>query len=184
MDLPLKLFLVSFMSFCFFALWILFDRHKKRLKKKYIYGIEGSVLYSDDGSSPLLTYELKEHGIEIAGKPDYVIKLPDGKIAILDLKSGVSDKEINPAYKLQLAVYKCLVENHFKSEVTRLAIFFLEDRVCLDVEINEQLEQNLMKELKELRDAKVKDVLPQRTAATLNICKKCKHRNICVEKLT
>ncbi|MCL5784527.1 MAG: PD-(D/E)XK nuclease family protein [Patescibacteria group bacterium] len=66
-------------------------------------------------------YPLSE-GVILHGNMDYIGKLSDGSLQVIDFKTGSKDED-NP---MQLYIYAILAENYFRKEVSRASFWYLD----------------------------------------------------------
>lgn len=73
----------------------------------------GRVVYSDTGSRRELTNPLYSRDLRLAGKPDYLVELPDGTLVPMEVKSGRPPDQPHEGHLMQLIAYCALVEDEY-----------------------------------------------------------------------
>src|SRR5579883_2219375 len=94
-----------------------FQRNRLLLERQRALGLpEGELVYEDaDGQGE----PLSSSAYPLAGKPDYVVKLPNGRPVPIELKPGVHD--VTAPYSnhiIQLAAYCLILEDYFEQPPT------------------------------------------------------------------
>lgn len=90
------------------AIWLFFSTKLAREKS----GVpKGALLYVDgEAFEPDPLYA---HDIGLVGKPDYLVRVADGTIVPVEVKSSKTPEEPYPSHVMQLASYCYLVESEF-----------------------------------------------------------------------
>lgn len=140
------------------------------------YGLpDGEVLYSDlSGSGKILRSE--RYGL--SGKPDYIIK-EGGHLIPVEVKSTGAE-EMYRSHQLQLAAYGLIMENLYKTSVPYGYIVYRNKRHR--VEINEDLREEVLSALGEMRDA-LRKGRAQRNHNQRARCARCSFRKGCKHAL-
>lgn len=103
-DLPLLVSAILLISGGLFFGWATLLRRKTGLPL-------GRVVYSDTGTRRELTDPLYSSDLRLAGKPDYLVEMPDGTIVPMEVKSGRPPEQPHEGHLMQLIAYCALVED-------------------------------------------------------------------------
>lgn len=162
------------LSFAIAAMWV-----SNRLQNRS--GIpEGEVVYDDAGSWYKVTKPLFNQNLMLTGKPDYVIRTPNGKLIPVEYKSAKAPKQPHEGHVMQLVAYCALVESHFKQRPT-FGIIRYANR-SFNIEYTSQLENDLADILEDMRiDLQANDV--PRSHEAWHRCQGCGFKDICEESL-
>ncbi len=71
----------------------------------------GRVVYSDTGQRRELVEPLYSRDLRLAGKPDYLVELPEGDLVPMEVKSGRAPERPHEGHVMQLIAYCALVED-------------------------------------------------------------------------
>ena len=135
---------------------------------------EGELVYEDaDGEGE----PLSSSAYPLVGKPDYIVKLPDGRLVPIELKLGVQDVTIPYSdHSLQAAAYCLILEDYFVQAPTH-GILRYADRE-FTIEYTPALRKRVIKLLGEMEHCSEKQPPPlvrQRPAK----CRMCVFQPIC-----
>lgn len=116
------------------------------------------------------------NGIDISGKFDLVIDLPDGTLQVIDYKTSKNSKP-DP---LQLHFYKALAELHFRQPVSQVSNYFLESGEVknggLQNESTDEIKDDLLKRIEDIRNTN--DFKPNPS----ELCRYCLFKTFCPAK--
>ncbi len=132
-----------------------------------------SVMFLEKDFS--LRMKVDGDGITIAGKIDRVDEMPDGKLKIVDYKTGSPKQKLEFDDKSQLLIYQMAAKQFFRQEVGALAFHYLED--------NSQIEfLGKDKDLEKLDDKicdTVRAIRSNEFPPKPTMCKYCDFNGIC-----
>ncbi|MCI0399333.1 MAG: CRISPR-associated protein Cas4 [Chloroflexi bacterium] len=140
----------------------------------------GEIIYSDTGTwfqqkEPLFSAELR-----LVGRPDYLVREPDGEIVPVEIKSGRAPAEPHEGHILQLAAYCLLVEENFGARPA-YGILQYRDR-AFAVEYTVELEEDLLDLLADMREDMFEEEL-DRDHNDWRRCAHCSLRDYCYQRL-
>ena len=135
---------------------------------------EGELVYEDaDGQGE----PLSSSSYPLVGKPDYVIKLPDGKPVPIELKPSVHDATApHSNHVIQLAAYCIILEDYFVQPPTH-GILRYADRE-FTVEYTPALKKKVIRLLTEMARCSEKQP-PPLTRQRASKCRACAFQAIC-----
>jgi CRISPR-associated exonuclease Cas4 len=140
-----------------------------------------NILYADVGSSFPQSESLRSLRYGLIGKPDYLVRLPEG-IAPIEVKSCRAPASGRPyeGHLFQLAAYCLLVEDVFGVQVPHGLVNY-EDR-SIQVDFTPSLRASLLELLNEMRAAKGGEEL-HIDHNRPGKCRSCGFRTVCGESL-
>ncbi len=119
--------------------------------------------------------------VTLGGKIDRIDRLPDGRLAVLDYKTGkppLKQSEVDLARDdLQLAAYALVVTRKFRGKVARCSYLYLDHELVLGFEPNEDYLAAKEREIVALCDRILRDEAFEPTPNVL--CPWCEYRSIC-----
>ncbi len=127
-------------------------------------------------------FNLKIGNYTVKGIIDRVDRLPDGKINIVDYKTGKSKEreKLSPENKMQLLIYQIAAEEVFKEKVNCLQYYYLDDNSTVEFLGEEKDKEKIKKDIFD----KIEKINNSKFAATPGwVCKFCDFRNICEFKV-
>lgn len=135
---------------------------------------EGELVYEDaDGEGE----PLSSSAYPLVGKPDYIVKLPDGRLVPIELKPGAHDATMPYSnHSVQVAAYCLILEDYFVQAPTH-GILRYADREFI-IEYTPALRKKVIKLLGEMEHCSEKHPPPlakQRPAK----CRTCVFQPIC-----
>lgn len=123
-------------------------------------------------------FTFQVEGVPVTGKVDRVDKLPDGRLSIVDYKTGKALASGRVEKDSQLTMYQLACETQLGAEVSKLSFYHLP---TLKEHVVERREQGLIDELKtkivRTAEAIVKDKFDPTPAE--NVCRWCDYKPIC-----
>src|SRR5216684_50095 len=135
---------------------------------------EGELVYEDaDGQGEPLSSSI----YPLAGKPDYVVKLPDGRPVPVELKLNVHDATAPyNNHQIQVAAYCLILEDYFERAPTH-GILRYADRE-FTVEYTPALRRKVIRLLTEMARCSEKQPPPLKTQRAAK-CRSCPFQPIC-----
>ncbi len=140
----------------------------------------GDVIYDDTGVWFPNAETLVARDFQLVGKPDYLVKQPDGAIIPVEIKSGRTPDAPWEGHVLQLAVY-CLLVDECYGVRPKFGILQYPDR-AFAVDYTEELEEDLLDLLADMRDDTFEGEL-DRDHNDWHRCAQCSVRHRCVQRL-
>ncbi len=163
------------------ALWILIlnerrVRRERLIREKHrMLGLpEGELVYEDaDGQGE----PLSSSAHPLVGKPDYVVKLPDGRPVPIELKPSVHDVTApHSNHIMQVAAYCLILEDYFEQAPTH-GILKYADRE-FTVEYTPALKKKVIRLLSEMAKCSEKEPPPLAKQKATK-CRACAFQPIC-----
>lgn len=135
---------------------------------------EGELVYEDaDGQGE----PLSSSGHPLIGKPDYIVKLPDGRPVPIELKPGVHDATAPFSnHIIQVAAYCLILEDYFEQAPTH-GILKYADRE-FTVEYTPALKKKVIRLLSEMAKCSEKEPPPLAKQRATK-CRVCTFQPIC-----
>jgi CRISPR-associated exonuclease Cas4 len=135
---------------------------------------EGELVYEDaDG----LGEPLSSSAYPLVGKPDYVVRLPDGRPVPIELKLNVQDATAPyENHKVQLAAYCLILEDYFEQPPTYGIIRYANTE--FPVEYTPALRKKVIRLLNEMSQCSEQHP-PPLTKQKAAKCKVCTFKQIC-----
>ncbi len=151
-------------------------RNERLIREKHrMLGLpEGELVYEDaDGQGE----PLSSSGHPLVGKPDYVVKLPDGRPVPIELKPGVHDATAPFSnHIIQVAAYCLILEDYFEQAPTH-GILKYADRE-FTVEYTPALKKKVIRLLSEMAKCSEKEPPPLAKQRATK-CRVCTFQPIC-----
>ena len=91
------------------AIWLYFDT---QLEREELGVPRGEIMYAD-GEDVFEPDPLYAHDIGLVGKPDYLVRIADGTIVPVEVKSAEAPTNPYDSHVMQLAAYCLLVEENY-----------------------------------------------------------------------
>lgn len=162
------------------VIMLLNERHLRRRRlieeRRHVLGLPtGELVYEDaDGQGEMLS----SSQYPLAGKPDYVIQLPDGRPVPIELKSDVRDVTApHSHHMMQVAAYCLILEDYFELPPTHGILRYADSEFT--VEYTPALRKKVIRVLSEMEHCTEKQPPPLvRQRATK--CRACAFQPICV----
>ena len=140
----------------------------------------GDILYSDTGAWFANDKTLYAADLHLAGKPDYLVRQPDGSLVPVEVKSGKAPRQPYDSNMAQLAAYCYLVEVNYGARPP-YGIIQYQDR-AFEVEYTAELKDTLLDTIALMRE----DLYASHVSRQHNEwsrCAHCGHRSHCEESL-
>ncbi len=135
---------------------------------------DGDLVYEDaDGEGEALSSST----FALAGKPDYVVQLPDGRPVPIELKLGVHDATAPYSnHAIQVAAYCLILEDYFEQPPTHGILRYADCEFT--VEYTPALRRKVIKLLTEMERCSQQQP-PPLTKQRANKCRACTFQPIC-----
>ncbi len=135
---------------------------------------EGELVYEDaDGEGGLLS----SASYPLVGKPDYIVKLPDGRPVPIELKLNVHDATVpHSNHAVQLAAYCLILEDYFE-HAPPYGILRYADRE-FTIEYTPALRKKVIRLLTEMARCSERQPPPLKTQRAAK-CRACAFQSIC-----
>lgn len=140
----------------------------------------GDVIYTDTGTWYGQEEPLFAPGLNLVGRPDYLVEQADGMIVPVEVKSGGAPPEPYEGHVLQLAAYCVLVTEVYGIRPDHGIIQYRDKAFA--VAFTGQMEADLLDVLTEMRD----DMLAEdvdRDHHNWRRCAACGHRGHCYQRM-
>ena len=162
--------------FCAFVLWLLGGWLREES------GLPGGfVLFSDTGYERLASFSMVSHRLGLVGKPDFLIKTPDGVVPVECKSSLVPVAGPYWNHIVQLGVYLLLVEEHY-GWASYGVINYRDGSV--KVEFTRGLRTSVLRLLSELKRSQKLDVAAvRRSHDSAARCRGCGYVDVCDEAI-
>ncbi len=121
-------------------------------------------------------FSFKVGGEVMKGAIDRVDILPDGRLEIVDYKTGNPKEKLDYDARRQLILYQLFLEEFLGRQVARLSYYYLENGAVLSFEATEKEKEKLLKEIKEEIEDIKKGKFPPKPG---EMCKFCDFKGIC-----
>jgi CRISPR-associated exonuclease Cas4 len=138
----------------------------------------GRVIIADDLGPGRRGPVLYDPGVDLAGRPDYVIEHRDDVIPV-EVKSRRAPHDPYPSHVLQLAAYCRLVEAAYGRRPA-YGVLEYRDR-SFSIDYTAELEDELQNVLEQMRLCE--DHAPDRSHASIRRCASCGFRQMCDQAL-
>ena len=141
---------------------------------------EGEILLSDTNGWLANDQTLYTADLHLAGKPDYLVRQPNGSLVPVEVKSSPAPTQPHASHVLQLAAYCYLVESNYGARPPYGLIQYQDH--AFQVEYTAELEDELLDTIALMReDLFAPHVPPQHNEKSR--CAACGHRPHCQERL-
>ncbi len=140
---------------------------------------QGRLLYEDMDATGKLRRALYDAELDLAGKPDYLIR-QNNELIPVEIKSGRSPRKPYDSHIYQLAAYCHLVAVNFGQRPSHGLIRYPER--TFKINFTNELEQGLRSIIAEMR-ALSDSLLPQRSHKQAARCRACGFLEICDQSL-
>lgn len=137
----------------------------------------GRVIYADNAEQQKLPDPLFDPALRLVGKPDYVVKTPEGYIVPVEFKSMPSPDQPYDSHILQLAAYCHLVGVNLGPQPAYGLIRYADK--TFQIGYTPKLQAELQKTLSEIRDIQTANYAPGRSHQSYERCVACGFRNVC-----
>ena len=121
-------------------------------------------------------FSFKISGEIMKGAIDRVDILPDGRLEIVDYKTGNPKKDLDYKFRRQLILYQLFLEEFLGREIARLSYYYLENGSVVSFEATEKEKEKLRQEIGEEIAAIKKGQFPAKPG---EMCKFCDFKGIC-----
>jgi len=138
------------------------------------------VIHTDNGDWYPQRKPLYSRGLQLVGRPDYLVRERDGSLTPVEVKSSPAPSEPHEGHVLQLAAYCMLVEENYGLR-PRYGIIQYRNR-AFAVEFTDDLEDDLLNLLADMREDLFADEL-DRDHNDWRRCGRCSLRGQCVQRL-
>ena len=158
------------------AIWLFFSTKLSREKS----GVPRGALMYVDGEA-FEPDPLYAHDIGLVGKPDYLVRVRDGTIVPVEVKSSATPDEPYESHVMQLASYCYLVEAEFGIRPNYGFIQYPDEVFRVDYDYD--LETAIVDVITDMKaDLYERDI--DRSHDNPNLCAACGVRDFCDQRLT
>ena len=161
-----------------FLLLLLNERHRQRKRliteHRHTLGLpEGELVYEDvDGQGEILS----SNTYPLVGKPQYIIRLADGRLVPIEVKANVSETATQPHHELQLAAYCLILEDYAEQPPTHGILRYAESEFTIDYTL--PLKKKVLRMLDEMERCTEQQPPPLKTQKAAK-CRACTFQAIC-----
>ncbi len=141
----------------------------------------GKVVYADTNQWQAVPAPLYDPLLKLTGKPDYIVRLPDGMQVPIEVKSMQVPEQPYANHIMQLAAYRLLLERTSGERPPYGLLRYREQTFQIDY--TPELEQALLALIAEMRQAERQNRELGRSHAEAGHCRGCGYREICDQKL-
>lgn len=141
---------------------------------------DGDVIYTDTGTWYGQREPLFAAGLNLIGRPDYLIEQPDGTIVPVEVKSRAAPPEPYEGHVLQLAAYCVLVTDVYGIRPDHGIVQYRDKAFA--VAFTREMEEDLLDILTEMRDDMVAGDV-DRDHHQWRRCAACGHRGHCYQRM-
>ena len=158
------------------ALFIWSEQQKRRTGLP-----QGKVIYADSDQWQAVTEPLYDPQLKLTGKPDYILRLREGVLVPVEVKSTPAPTQPYANHIMQLAAY-CLLLERTSGQRPPYGLLRYRERT-FQVDYTPELEQTLLALIAEMRVAESQGEEPMRSHAEASRCRGCGYREICDQRL-
>lgn len=157
----------------FFLLFVFFIRQGKSAPKGRVLGIEGELLYADQGRKSK-AFVCKKY--RVRAKPDFLIRLKDGRVALVEYKSRSNDRVyISDIVQAKVSVLAARVDYPVEVMFIKTPNRLLEIPITRDSDkLHREVEHYIGLARRAQKGELLRDFTPN-----LNQCKTCSVRTSC-----
>lgn len=161
-----------------FLLILLNERYRQRRRliteHRRTLGLpEGELVYEDvDGQGEILSSNI----YPLVGKPHYIIRLADGRLVPVAVKTNVSETAPQPQHELQLAAYCLILEDYAELPPTYGILRYAESEFTIDYTI--PLKKKVVRLLDEMERCTEQQPPPLKNQKAAK-CRACMFQAIC-----
>ncbi len=112
----------------------------------------------------------------IKGTIDRIDKLADGRLEVIDYKTGQAKEKLEYKDKRQLILYQLFLEKNLKADIANLNYYYLQDGTNFSFVASDQEKNKLMTEIKEQIKAIKRKEFPAKPSW---LCQYCDFKEIC-----
>jgi CRISPR-associated exonuclease Cas4 len=141
---------------------------------------QGDVIYTDTGIWFANDQVLQAPGLQLVGRPDYLVDQGDGLLIPVELKSSRAPAAPREGHVLQLAAYCLLVQENYGVRPTYGILQYKDKAFAIDY--TDDLEEDLMDLLAEIRQGMFQGEL-DRDHNDWARCAACGLRDSCFQRL-
>jgi CRISPR-associated exonuclease Cas4 len=141
---------------------------------------EGEILMSDSGAWQANDQTLYTADLHLAGKPDYLVRQPNGALVPVEVKSSPAPRHPHESHILQLAAYCYLVEVNYGARPPYGLIQYRDG--AFEVPYTAELEDELLDTIALMREDLFAPHVP-RQHNERSRCAHCGHRPHCQDHL-
>jgi CRISPR-associated exonuclease Cas4 len=158
------------------ALFIWAEQQKRRTGLP-----QGKVIYADSDQWQAVTEPLYDLQLKLTGKPDYILRLREGVLVPVEVKSTPAPTQPYANHIMQLAAY-CLLLERTSGQRPPYGLLRYRNQT-FQVDYTPELEQTLLALVEEIREVERQGVAPARSHIETNRCRGCGYREICEQRL-
>lgn len=159
------------------AVWMFLDARSAQEQVKMP---AGDVVYADMGQWHEQGEQLFAEDVGLVGKPDYLIRQPDGGLVPVEVKSGRTPEHPYNSHVMQVAAYCLLVEENYGIRPKIALIQYPEG--AFEVDFTYELEDQLLDILAEMREDMFANNI-HRSHDKIGMCRACGVKDFCDQRL-
>lgn len=141
----------------------------------------GKVIYTDMGAWAEQEETLYSPGLQLAGRPDYLVEAADGELIPVEIKSSNAPRRPHEGHVLQLAAYCLLVEEAYGIRPSHGILQYRDGAFAID--FTDELEDDLLDLLADMREDMFEDEI-DRSHNDQRRCAHCGVMDFCSQRLT
>lgn len=143
---------------------------------------QAEVVFADTNLWQSLPRPLVDERLGLIGKPDYVVRTPQGSVIPIEVKTGRTPANPYQSHRLQLMAYGMLIANTYH-QTPKYGLLHYPER-DFEVRFSSELEAELLDTLKRMRWLEQGRSAPARSHNIPARCRNCGYSSICDQKLT
>lgn len=141
----------------------------------------GKVVYADTNQWQAVPAPLYDPLLKLTGKPDYIVRLPDGIQVPIEVKSMPAPAQPYGNHIMQLAAY-CLLLERTSGERPPYGLLRYREQT-FQVDYTTELEQAILALIEEIREVERQGEASARSHTEAGRCRGCGYREICNQRL-
>jgi CRISPR-associated exonuclease Cas4 len=149
------------------------EKERRRLtEREQVYGFD-----REDVAEVLEGLQIEDVDLGLRGKVDVTLRLKNGEIVPVDAKL-TDNVLVQRQHRKQLHAYALLLDNMFKTRVTKGIIYFAQQKKAVAIEISESDKAELRRDIQRIEKIITGEHLPR--GASTEKCGYCETRQYCV----
>lgn len=142
---------------------------------------QGKIIYADSDQWQAVAEPLYDPQLKLTGKPDYILRLREGVLVPVEVKSMPAPAQPYANHIMQLAAY-CLLLERTSGQRSPYGLLRYRNQT-FQVDYTPELEQTLLALIAGMRAAESQGEEPARSHAEASRCRGCGYREICDQRL-